>query len=80
MKFLDEVLFTVVGLSPLWIGCLHALVAVLGKASGRFPYLPEERRSFRRPLLPRAHLRCFTTITKLAPRKKRPRRRPSLKE
>ena len=58
-------------LIPFAILFLGVVIAVFGKAIGRFPYQPDETKAFTRPPVPRRHLICFLTLGELSPRKKR---------
>jgi hypothetical protein len=50
--------------------CVGVLVAVLGKAYGKFPYQPDETKVFTRPLLPRWYSKLY--VIHPPPRPKRP--------
>lgn len=39
--------------------CIGVLIAVFGKAYGKFPYQPDETKVFTRPLLPRWYSKLY---------------------
>jgi hypothetical protein len=62
-----ELLFGV----PFSLACAGVIIAVVGKAAGRFPYQPDEDKVFGRPLLPRWYSKIYVIEPPPRPRRKR---------
>jgi hypothetical protein len=57
--FLWQALLYLVALLPFGVPFMFAAASVFGKAWGRFPYQPDEKKTFGSYHLPRKHLLCF---------------------
>ena len=70
-----ELICTLLTLLPFGLVFVGALIAVLCKAFGKFPFRPDESEVFRNYSLPRAHLRCFQFFDRHKPEPKPARHR-----